>query len=99
MRRENFRDLKLRRQFQITQQFAPILQRGLQQRAAVEPEQIEGNERDRHIGGCSGEQISAVCFPSKTFLQIEEGQLASLSEGNNLAIEDKIDIERARLFG
>jgi len=32
-------------------------------------------------------------------LQIEEGQLASLSEGNNLAIEDKIDIERARLFG
>jgi len=32
-------------------------------------------------------------------LQIEKGQFASLLEGNDLAIENKIDIKLACLFG
>src|SRR2546430_2417817 len=99
MRRNNVGHLKLWRQFQIAQQRAALFEWRFQQPAAIEPENIECDERDRNIRRCGREQIGAFAFSSETFLQVEEGQFAPVLESNNLAVENKIDIELARLVG
>ena len=90
MGRENFRDLKLRRQFQVAQEFAALAQRRLQERSPVQPKQIESDKDDRHIRGGVGEQIGAFAFASQPFLQIEKCQLLPVLERHDLAIENHV---------
>src|SRR5437764_14978212 len=64
---------------------------------AIEPKNVESDEHNRHIGRRCREQIGAVRFPPEPLLQIEERQLAAFFKSNDLAVEDKIDIELVRL--
>src|SRR5437764_6917370 len=64
---------------------------------AIEPKNVESDEHNRHIGRRCREQIGAVRFSPEPFLQIEERQLAAFFESNDLAVENKIDIELVRL--
>src|SRR6185312_6715313 len=90
MGRKNFRDLKLRRHIDVAQKFAALAQRCLEERSPVQPQQIEGDKRDRHVGGNIGEQIGALIFSAQSFLQIKKCQLLPVFESHNLAIENHI---------
>ena len=68
-------------------------------RTTLEPKQVERDKLDRHIGRHHGKQIGAFSFPAESFLQIEEGELSSFGKGNDLAIEDKINLEISGTVG
>src|ERR1700704_3652297 len=98
MRRKNFRNLKLRRQFQLSQKLAPFAQRRFQKRAPIQPQQIEGDEDNRDISGNGRKQIRTLILSTQTFLQIEERKFLSVLEGHDLAIQNEFVGKLSRLF-
>ena len=67
---EIFRDSKLRCHFQAAQQVATFAQWNAQQRAAVQPEQIENYKSNRYIGCRPCEKIDTIAFSPEPPLQM-----------------------------
>src|SRR5712691_5980846 len=74
------------------EQLAPGGQGLVEQRAAVEPEQVEDHEHDRHLAP----ELVVDLLAAEAMLQLEEAQHAAVSMREHLAVEEHIMADARR---
>ena len=66
--------------------FAPRGQRLVEQRAAIQPQQVEDDENDRHVAP----QIAVDLLAAEPALQLEESEHPSVAMREHLAVEKNV---------
>ena len=77
---------------------APLGQGQAEQVLATAPQQVEGDEAQRHrvVLAVLGQEKVAIRLPAaEAFLEIREAELAAFGEGDELAVEDEVPLKPA----